>query len=558
MTNSHTALMELDDLSVEIEGARVVDRLSLRLDRGIIHGLAGESGSGKSMTALAMMGLLPDGAHTNGSVRMDLRGASLDLLALDDASMCDIRGNRIAMIFQEPMTALNPLQSIGNQVAETVRVHSPTGQREALAIAADRLDRVGIASDRTGLEKFPHELSGGQRQRVMIAQAIALRPSLLIADEPTTALDVTTQAGILNLLHELVDEENMAMLMITHDLAVLAHHARSISVMKDGRIVEEAAQENLFRRPRHDYVRQLIRAAGHRQAGPNPGPSPDPNLRSKADTTSSERLLEVDGVSLSYRSRRRGFLGQGALEPAVKNVSLTVNAGESVALVGESGSGKSTLARAILGLEPLQNGTISFGGDALSSAGLDAHNMRAAMQIVFQDPFGSFNPRHRVRRLVAEPFFGLAEQPSAEDRIEAVENALLSVGLNPEDGERFIHEFSGGQRQRIAIARALVTHPRLIILDEAVSALDVSIRAQILDLLVGLRQNHDLAYLFITHDLGVVRAIADRVMVMKGGQIIESGPTTAVLDNPQASYTRDLVAASPQLPSEWLASSEPS
>ena len=540
MSNVSAPLLDVKNLSVEIDGNAIVNRLSLQLQRGGVHGLAGESGSGKSMTAFAVMGLLPDSASATGSVLLD----GYDLMSSDDAGMCDIRGRRIGMIFQEPMTALNPLMTIGDQVAETVRIHTSTGRDEALAIAASRLNRVGIAADRDGLARYPHELSGGQRQRVMIAQAIALQPTLLIADEPTTALDVTTQASILDLLTGLVEEEAMAMLLITHDLAVLARHAARISVMESGRIVEEADGEALFRKGTHGYTRKLINAVSHQPVRAAPSQDVAP-------------LLSVEQVSVGYRKSGAALLRDNGTRMIANDVSLSVGAGESVALVGESGCGKSTLARAILGLEPLLGGRITLDGHQISpsydSLPVAQRAARRAMQIVFQDPFGSFNPRHRVARLVAEPFHALHHPPRDQAREDAVVNALLSVGLRPEDGNKFIHEFSGGQRQRIAIARALVIRPKLIILDEAVSALDVSVRAQVLDLLAELRASHDLSYLFITHDLAVVRAIADRVLVMKDGGIVETGSTDQVLDHPSAGYTRELVAASPQIPPEWLA-----
>ena len=540
MNKVSAPLLDVRNLSVEIASTTIVDRLRLQLQRGAVHGLAGESGSGKSMTALAVMGLLPDSASATGSVLL----GGHDLMSSDDAGMCDIRGRRMGMIFQEPMTALNPLMTIGDQVAETVRIHTSTGRDEARAIAASRLDRVGITADRAGLGRFPHELSGGQRQRVMIAQAIALQPALLIADEPTTALDVTTQASILDLLCGLAEEEAMAMLLITHDLAVLARHAARISVMESGRIVEEAESEALFRNRTHGYTRKLISAATHQPAR-------------VARSQHAKSLLTVEQVRVGYRTSGAALFTDNATRMIVKDVSLSVAAGESVALVGESGCGKSTLARAILGLEPLIGGSVTLDGHQISqSGGLPESAQRAvrgAMQVVFQDPFGSFNPRHRVARLVAEPFHALPHPPRGRDLGDAVADALLSVGLQTEDGTKFIHEFSGGQRQRIAIARALVTRPKLIILDEAVSALDVSIRAQVLDLLAELRAKHNLSYLFITHDLAVVRAIADRVVVMKEGRFVETGPTDQVLDHPSAGYTRELVAASLEIPPEWLA-----
>ena len=527
--------LAIEDLSVRLGDDMLVEQASLSIAPGQVVGLAGESGAGKSMTALAVMGLLPDGAVRGGSARLD----GDDLFTLDEAQMCAVRGRRIGMIFQEPMTALNPVRSIGDQVAETLIVHEGMGRAAARDIAAEQLHRVGLPADRISVGRYPHELSGGQRQRVMIAQAIALQPALLIADEPTTALDVTTQAGILDLLGELVSEDDMSLMLITHDLAVLAGLSSAIVVMQAGRVVESGTTEALFRHHQHAYTASLLAASRHRPDTPPPPVMPDP-------------LLRIEGLRLGYH-RRGGLFRAATVAEAVRGVSLSVGAGESVALVGESGCGKSTLARAILGLEPPRDGIIEMAGALVTAGQPMPAKTRAAMQIVFQDPYGSFNPRHRVERLVAEPFHLLPDAPTGVALSAAVDGALEAVGLTPADAGKYIHEFSGGQRQRIAIARALVIQPKLIILDEAVSALDVSIRAQILDLLSRLRRDFGLAYLFISHDLGVVRAITDRVLVMKDGEIVESGETNRVLNAPAHLYTAELVAASPQIPQEWVA-----
>ena len=527
--------LEIDRLTVQIGDLHPVRDVSLAIEPGQIFGIAGESGSGKSMTALAVMGLLPGGADRAGAARLD----GQDLFTLDEAAMCGVRGRRIGMIFQEPMTALNPVRTIGAQVAETLTIHQGLSRGEAEEIAAAKLDRVGLAAGRVGLDRYPHELSGGQRQRVMIAQAIALQPALLIADEPTTALDVTTQAGILDLMSGLVEEGDMSLMLITHDLAVLAGLSSAIAVMKDGRIVESGATETLFRSHRHAYTGRLLAASSHAPARP---------AARQAATT----LLHVENLHVGYQSRRPVLFGKGAMTDAVRGVSLAIDAGESVGLVGESGCGKSTLARTILGLQAARSGSVRLGDDAVTGGAMPAR-VRAGMQIVFQDPYGSFNPRHRVARLVAEPFHLIEDAPVGTAREQAVAAALEAVGMAASDAGKYIHEFSGGQRQRIAIARALVIRPKLIILDEAVSALDVSIRAQILDLLAALRDSHGLTYLFISHDLGVVRSITDRVMVMKDGVIVEQGPVEEVLERPNHPYTRELVAARPQIPPEWTA-----
>ena len=522
-------MIAVEGLSLDIDDKTVLRDLSFALREGAVFGLVGESGSGKSMTALALMRLLPRGAHTRGRVLLD----GTDLMALDEAAMCARRGCDIAMIFQEPMTALNPVQTIGDQVAEALVIHGKATRAEAGRIAAEKLARVGLPPDRVPPTRYPHELSGGQRQRVCIAMAIALRPRLLIADEPTTALDVTTQAQILALLRGLVAEEGMALLLITHDLAVVAGMAADLAVMRDGAIVEHGPTEQVLREMRHPYTRALFEASSHR---------PDAVTGKRA----AAPLLELHEVVRDYPARRRGLFRRPAPFRAVNRVSLRLARGESLGLVGESGCGKSTLTRAILGLEAVQGGEIRLDGETVHAGQHMPRHMRRKMQVVFQDPYGSFNPRWRVGRLVAEPFHLLPAPP--DDPRGRVAEALEAVGLTAGDMDKYIHQFSGGQRQRIAIARALIIRPELIILDEAVSALDVRVRARILDLLADLRGRFGLSYLFISHDLGVVRAVTDRVLVMQGGRIVEEGATETVLGAPRAAYTQRLIAAAPRLP----------
>ncbi len=471
-----------------------------------------------------------------------------DLMAVDEAAMCARRGRTMGMVFQEPMSALNPVKTIGAQVAETVRVHRRVSRAEAYQMAAEALDRVGLPVERFGLDRYPHELSGGQRQRVVIAMATVLKPKLLIADEPTTALDVTTQAHVLELLRRLVEEDGVGLMLISHDLAVVADMADRIAIMKDGTVVESGETIDLFRNMQHPYSRMLFAASTYRA---------EPRRRLAPDEGHGAPILDVRNVVREYRLPRASLLARTTYLRAVDDVGLTIRRGENLGLVGESGSGKSTLARVILALDPPRTGTVTLDGrDFLASHGAARLDLRRRIQAVFQDPYGSFDPRYKVAHLIAEPFHLDAAKPSPAEQRRRVDEALTEVGLRPADGDKYPHEFSGGQRQRLAIARALVTRPSLIVLDEAVSALDVSIRAQILDLLADLSDRLNVSYLFIAHDLAVVRAITDRVVIMRDGRIVEQGETEAVFANPSHPYTAALIAATPNLERALAARSE--
>ena len=528
------SLLEVENLRLNIGHVPILKDIHLTIEQGEVLGLVGESGSGKSMTALTVMKLLPFSSTAAGRVTFD----GIDILAAPETAMNKLRGNEIGMVFQEPMTALNPVKTIGEQVAEGIRWHTRVSRAEAEETARQILDRVGLPESKFPLSRFPHELSGGQRQRVVIAIACALKPKLLIADEPTTALDVVLQKQILELLRDLVDERKMGLLLISHDLAVVADMADRVSIMRHGEVMETGETARTLRDQVHPYTRQLAQASMH---------VPDRQEKRPIDA-SKPPLLEVDGVTRDYAGRRVSLFKKPEPFKAVDNVSFTLREGQSMALVGRSGCGKSTLARMILALDRPTGGQIRLDGTdlaALDDTALIPH--RRKMQVVFQDPYGSFNPRHRVERLVAEPLHLLEKQPSASEKREKVAQALQEVGLRADDMEKYPHEFSGGQRQRISIARAIITRPKLIVADEPVSALDVSIRAQVLDLFADLNQRLGVAYLFITHDLTVARAITDEVMVMHEGQIVEEGKTGDVLDHPQSDAAKALVAAAPDL-----------
>ena len=522
------ALLEVDNLAVSFvtrNGThQAVKGVSFSVEEQQITAIIGESGSGKSVSCYAMLGLVPSppGRIDGGTALFDGR----DLLALSESELREIRGRDIAMIFQDPMTCLNPFMTIGEQLIEPLMVHKAVSRVQAKARAIELLEEVGIRSPASTFNSYPHEFSGGMRQRVMIAMALINEPRLLIADEPTTALDVTIQAQILELIAELQRKRNIGVLFISHDLAVVADIADQIVVMEQGEMVERGHPKQLFSNPQHPYTRKLLNAI--------------PSGQREAERVSPNALIKVTGL-------RTWFHPQGSDETvkAVDGVSLDIYRGEVLGLVGESGSGKSTLGRSLLRLAPITEGSVHFDDtDVTALEGNQLKDFRRRMQMIFQDPFASLNPRMTVYDTLAEPLLlhGICDRKELDG---AIAKLMDDVGLARHFIRKYPHEFSGGQRQRIAIGRALATKPEFIVADEPVSALDVTIQAQILDLLEALGGEYGLTMLFVSHDMAVIRRIADRVLVMYRGKLIESGTTGAVFENPQADYTRSLLASIP-------------
>jgi microcin C transport system ATP-binding protein len=524
-------LLDVRDLSVAFrqgeKSSLAVDKVSFSIGKGETLALVGESGSGKSVSALSILKLLPypSASHPTGSVTFK----GQELLHADENVLREVRGNDITMIFQEPMTSLNPLHTVERQIGEILEVHQGVTGSSARGRIVELLAKVGIREPESRLLDYPHQLSGGQRQRVMIAMALANNPDLLIADEPTTALDVTVQAQILKLLKDLQREFGMALLLITHDLGIVRHMADKVVVMRRGQVVEHGPSQDVFSKPQNDYTKLLLTAE------PKGSPPPaDPKAPIVVETTALKVWFPI----------RRGFFRKtiGHIK-AVDGVSAVVRIGQTLGVVGESGSGKTTLGLAILRLIK-SDGPIAYVGqriDGYNSAKM--RPLRKEMQVVFQDPFGSLSPRLSIQQIVEEGLMVQGKSLSYEERRSIVSRALTEVGLEPETMDRYPHEFSGGQRQRIAIARALALEPKFIMLDEPTSALDMSVQAQIVDLLRRLQEKHNLAYLFISHDLKVVRALANEVMVMRNGVMVEHGTTDQVFAAPKTDYTRALIAA---------------
>ncbi len=524
-------LLDVRDLSVDFaQGGKIthaVRHVSFHIGKGETLALVGESGSGKSVSALSILRLLPYPAASHPSGEIVFKGR--ELLHAPEKTLREVRGNDISMIFQEPMTSLNPLHTVERQIGEVLEVHRGLRGGQARERIIELLDKVGIHEPEKRLKSYPHQLSGGQRQRVMIAMALANEPDLLIADEPTTALDVTVQAQILQLLKKLQREQHMAMLLITHDLTIVRRIADRVAVMQKGKIVEQNGTEALFAAPQHPYTKMLL--ASEPKGSP---PAPDPSRPVIAATDNLKVWFPI----------KRGFLRKTVgYVKAVNGISVTVREGQTLGVVGESGSGKTTLGLAMLRLIA-SKGPIVFMGQHIENFDAQAMRpLRRRMQIVFQDPYGSLSPRMSVRQIVEEGLRIQAPDMPASERTALVAKTLDEVGIDPAAMERYPHEFSGGQRQRIAIARAMVLHPRFVVLDEPTSALDLSVQAQIVDLLRTLQERHNLAYMFISHDLRVVKALASELLVMRLGEAVEQGPAAEIFANPKQPYTRALLKA---------------
>jgi peptide/nickel transport system ATP-binding protein len=533
-THNSSPLLQVRDLAIRFQlGDKVivdaVSGVSFDLNRSETLALVGESGSGKSTTARAIMKLLPRNARLGGGSSIHFDGARIDQLA--EKQMLGVRGNRISMIFQEPMASLNPIYRVGSQITEMIMLHQGLTKKQSRTRALDLLKEVMIPEPEARLEQYPHQLSGGQRQRVMIAMAIANQPELLIADEPTSALDVTVQAEILKLIQQLQKNYHMAVMLITHDLTIVRRVSDRVAVMRLGKLVEQSTTKTLFTAPKHPYTQKLLASE----------PSGEPMMLDPTAPTA----LDVGALRVSFKLSSGGlFSRQRSTLIAVDDVDLSVRRGETLGVVGESGSGKSTLGKAILRLIENDRGAITWNGERLDGRSKAAmRDFRTRMQVVFQDPFSSLNPRLSIRQIIEEGLVVNGIGKTSRERDSRVRRALTDVGLDPNSLNRFPHEFSGGQRQRIAIARALALEPEFLLLDEPTSALDLSVQSQVIDLLRDLQARYGLTYLFISHDLKVVRALCHRVMVMRKGRVVESGETEQIMSSPQEDYTRRLVNA---------------
>ena len=527
------SILTVNNLTLTVNNQRLLKQVSFKIKRGEIFALVGESGSGKSLTSLAIMQLLPEALNVDSG---DIVLNDNSLFTLSEMQMQKIRGRKIAMIFQEPMTALNPVMTIGEQVAEVLRLHLALSEKEIKQRVVELFEEVALPNSKERYGWYPHQLSGGQKQRVMIAMALACEPELLIADEPTTALDVTIQAQVLALLKEIQKKRELSILFITHDMGVVAQMADTIAVMRYGKVLEIAPRDDFFKNPQHEYTKRLLQDAM-------------PSSESKEVTSLNKALLEVKDLKVHFPIKKGFFKRTVGHTKAVDGISLSIPKGKTLALVGESGSGKSTIGTAILRLIEVTGGSIFFNGvDLAKLSQKELLPYRRKVQIVFQDPYSALNPRMTVGEIIREGMVSLGvgvQDKSVQDMV--IKDLLVKVGLEFEHFYRYPHEFSGGQRQRIGIARALAVEPELIICDEPTSALDVTVRSQVLELLKKLQKERGLSYLFITHDLSIISTIADEVAVMREGRIVEQGVVDVVMNAPKDEYTQRLLASAPRL-----------
>ena len=529
-------VLKVDDLVLKAGNEVLIDRISFQIEPGEIFALVGESGSGKSLTSLAVMRLLPEAIHVESG---DIRLQQQNLFDLPENRMQKVRGKQVAMIFQEPMTSLNPVMKVGEQVAEVLRLHLDLNRRAARQRVVELFEEVGIPEPENRYDWYPHQLSGGQKQRVMIAMALACEPELLIADEPTTALDVTIQAQVLQLLKKLRQQRGLSILFITHDMGVVYEMADRIAVMKKGQIVEQAKKQRFFEQATHPYTQKLLQDAVPKQT--------------LKPVKESEKLLELNDLKVHFPIKKGLFQRTVGYVKAVDGVTLSIEKGQTLALVGESGSGKSTIGQAILRLVNATEGAVHYHIDDQSVCLTELNEkkmkpLRKRVQVIFQDPFSALNPRMTISEIIREGLVSLGVGSQNKlDQDHRIDELLVQVGLQPEHKHRYPHEFSGGQRQRIGIARALAVEPELIICDEPTSALDVTVRAQVLSLLEDLQQRYGLSYLFITHDLSIIPAIAHKVAVMQNGLLVEQGSVEEILHHPQQAYTQQLLNSAPAL-----------
>jgi len=548
-------ILEIKNLTIEVKSSaqNILQGINLTINKGMLTGIVGESGSGKTMTALSIMGLLPNNIELVAGDILFYKENLAPISLLDQKHIKKIRGKEIGMIFQEPMSSLNPSMTCGAQIEESLRIHTAFDKKVRAEKVLHLLEKVKLPNPVKASRSYPHQLSGGQLQRIMISMALAVNPALLIADEPTTALDVTVQKEILQLLKELQDEYNLSILFITHDLRILKEIADEIIVMKDGLIIEKGYRENIFQNPKNPYTKGLIACQPSLENRPEKlltisdfesGNLTPVKEKNPVDYSSSEVLLQINKLNLTYSSS--DIYGRKNYFPALIDIDLTLYKGETLGLVGESGCGKTSLGKTILGLLKSQSGDIFYKNKNLS--GLSAkefRRFRKNIQVVFQDPYSSLNPRIRIKTMLLEARKLHFPKENYSERLSAIQQLIINTGLKPDSLEKFPHEFSGGQRQRLGIARALATEPEFLVLDEAVSALDVSIQAQILNLLNDLKLKYNLSYIFISHDLSVVKYMSDRIIIMRKGEITEEGKPDEIYKHPKSEYTRLLVDSIP-------------